>query len=115
MDASSTCRDRRGITRKGYNPRRRIDRWFSEVPYGMWTCADGREVLFNRFYAPIAERASPTSLARRSDTYAWVHWVRQEHYFNDGSFRPLELKATMLKLNAILAAWGLRRLRQPPR
>jgi hypothetical protein len=23
----------------------------------MWTLADGREILFNRFYAPIAERA----------------------------------------------------------
>jgi hypothetical protein len=31
-------------------------------PYGMWTCADGSEVLFNRFYAPIAERAGPEAL-----------------------------------------------------
>jgi hypothetical protein len=81
----------------------------------MWTCADGREVLFNRFYAPIAERDGPEEPTWRSDTYAWVHWVRQEHYFHDGSFRPAELKATLLKLNAVLTAWGLPRLRQPPR
>ena len=40
-------------------------RWFgtekgmllhSWLPYGRWRCADGREVLFNRFYEPIWER-----------------------------------------------------------
>jgi hypothetical protein len=25
-------------------------------PYGMWTCADSRQVLFNRRYRPILER-----------------------------------------------------------
>jgi hypothetical protein len=81
----------------------------------MWTCADGREVLFNRLYAPIAERASPTAKACRSDTYPWVKWKRQQHFFHDGSFRPTERAATMMKLNAVLAAWGLPKLRQPPR
>jgi hypothetical protein len=115
MDASDyTCRDRRGTTRK-YRSGRRFDRWLASAPYGMWTCGDGREVLFNRFYAPIAERPSSTSSARRSDTYAWVKWIRQEHFFHDGSFRPAVRAATMIKLNAILAAWGLPRLRQPPR
>jgi hypothetical protein len=84
-------------------------------PYGMWTCADGREVLFSRFYAPIAERARPEAPARQSDTYAWVHWKRQHHFFHDGSFRGAERAATMMKLNAVLAAWGLPRLRQPLR
>jgi hypothetical protein len=115
MDASSTCRDRRGITRKGYRSNRRFDRWLTLAPYGMWTCADGREVLFNRFYAPIAERDSPTSSARRSDSYAWIKWKRQEHFFDDGCFRGDQLVSTMMKLNAVLAAWGLPSLRQPPR
>jgi hypothetical protein len=65
MDADCYCRDRRGFTRKGYRSNRGFNRWLSLVPYGMWTCEDGREVLFNRVYAPIAERASPTSQARR--------------------------------------------------
>jgi len=30
-----------------------IRRW---LPYGMWTCADGRQVLFNRGYRAIWER-----------------------------------------------------------
>jgi hypothetical protein len=115
MDASCYGRDARGITRKGYDPRRRVDRWFFDVPYGMWTLTDGREVLFNRFYAPIGERDSPTSEARRTNTRAWVKWKRQEHYFNDGSFRAAERSATLMKLNSILLAWGLPRLRQPPR
>jgi hypothetical protein len=58
---------------------------------------------------------SPTSLVRRSDSYAWIHWTRQEHFFNDESFRPAVRAATMLKLNSVLRAWGLPRLRQPPR
>ena len=44
-----------------------------------------------------------------------VKWKRQEHFFHDGSFRPTERAATMMKLNAVLAAWGLPKLRQPPR
>jgi hypothetical protein len=106
--------DRRGIDRK-YRPDRRVDRWLFDAPYGMWTLADGREVLFNRFYAPIAERLHPGAPAVEADPYSWVHWQRQEHYFHDGSFRSSEREATMLKLNAVLKAWGLPRLKKPPR
>jgi hypothetical protein len=38
----------------------------NDLPYGIWLCAGGREVLFNRFYEPIydnVERAA-VSLAR---------------------------------------------------
>jgi hypothetical protein len=48
---------RRGVVRK-YRPDQRVDRWLFDAPYGLWTLADGREVLFNRFYAPIAERST---------------------------------------------------------
>jgi hypothetical protein len=106
---------RRGIDRT-WRPDRSVDRWLSKAPYGMWTCGDGREVLFNRFYVPMAERVGPASPARRSDAYEWVRWKRQEHYFHDGSFRSPALRAeTLLRLNAILAAWGLPGLREPPR
>jgi RecA-family ATPase len=30
--------------------------WRDRLPYGRWTCADGREVIFNRSYWPILER-----------------------------------------------------------
>jgi len=36
-------------------PAEMFKRWH-ELPYGMWTCADGRQVLFNRFYEPILQR-----------------------------------------------------------
>ena len=34
--------------------KKEFQRW-NDLPYGMWTCADGREVLFNRFYEPIMQ------------------------------------------------------------
>jgi hypothetical protein len=33
---------------------RRDRRW--RLPYGRWRCGDGREVLFDRHYSPIASR-----------------------------------------------------------
>src|SRR5262249_34187430 len=99
MDASCYCRDRRGVNRK-YRSARRADRWLAAAPCGMWACVDGREVLFKRFYAPIAKRASPTSEACGSDTYAWVKWKRQQHFCHNGSFRPTERAATMTQRGA---------------
>jgi hypothetical protein len=32
--------------------RPRFVRW-AYYPYGKWTCEDGREILFNRYYKPI--------------------------------------------------------------
>jgi hypothetical protein len=32
------------------------EKWKYAAPYGKWTCADGREVLFNRLYWPILQR-----------------------------------------------------------
>ena len=41
----------------------------SRLPYGIWTCPDGREVLFNRDYEPIWERrpGEPARPANRSE------------------------------------------------
>jgi hypothetical protein len=44
-------RSGREILTRGSDFRRRND-----LPYGKWTCPDGREVLFNRFYEPIWQR-----------------------------------------------------------
>jgi hypothetical protein len=41
---------------------------------GMWTCADGRQVLFNRYYRPIYER-HPGQRGRPVDRDEWVPWV----------------------------------------
>lgn len=61
-----------------------FERWRFWCPYGQWTCADGRRVLFNRHYTPIYERR-PGALGRVADHSEWVPWVRQEHFFNDGT------------------------------
>jgi hypothetical protein len=61
--------------------------WEALIPYGKWTCADGREVLFNRKYCPILQRTprgvqSKTALADPSE---WVPWQTQDHFFDDGN------------------------------
>jgi hypothetical protein len=32
------------------------EEWRARCPYGLWTCPDGREVLFNRDYRSVLER-----------------------------------------------------------
>jgi hypothetical protein len=45
---------------------RRLTPSYARLPYGIWICADGREVLFNRAYSPIWQR-SPGQLAEPAD------------------------------------------------
>jgi len=58
-------------------------RWCCELPYGMWTCADGREVLYDRHYCPLWERRGSES--KRADRSEWVYGIVQHVWFyNDG-------------------------------
>src|SRR5215468_6698717 len=61
----------------------RFDRVRITLPYGLWTCPDGREVLFNRDYAPIWERL-PGEPARRADPNERIPWADQVWFYNDG-------------------------------
>ena len=54
------------------------------VPYGIWTCADGREVLFNRRYVPLWQRY-PGQEPSRADPTEWVKFVKQSWFYNDGT------------------------------
>jgi hypothetical protein len=51
-----------------------------DLPYGIWRCVGGREVLFNRFYRAIWQRF-PVEVADREE------WVRQKtgirHFYDD--------------------------------
>jgi hypothetical protein len=49
------------------------------LPYGMWTCADGREVLFNRNYDPIWGRRGKGS-AFRFVTREFVESIEKEEF-----------------------------------
>lgn len=68
----------------------------------MWTCADGREVLFNRRYVPLLERrpGGPVSVA---DPAEWVPFVRQA-WFYSGEHSEAESRDRAL---AALRAWGV--------
>ena len=62
----------RYVRRKGreiWCSRQEFIRW--QLPYGQWRCADGREVLFDRDYAPICERY-PETVPTLSDAHEWV-------------------------------------------
>lgn len=52
------------------------------LPYGLWVCADGREVLFNRDYAPLWQRVGGVVLV--ADPEEWVSWRSQVWFYDDG-------------------------------
>lgn len=62
-----------------------VEQMVSQLPYGQWTCADGRVVLFNRNYSPIWERL-PDGTVRRANPHEWIKWTRQS-WFDLGSAR----------------------------
>lgn len=75
--------------------------WFY-YPYGMWTCDDGREVLFNRAYQPIWERkgsgtAAPAQLDER------VKWSKQQWIYDENA-SPARRRQIGLD---VLKTWGL--------
>lgn len=85
--------------------------WWDACPYGLWLCAGGREVLFNRGYHPILERTEkgPPKAANPGE---WIKWEKHdEFFFNDWS-APWNARGkvrveTMRKLAAVLRDWGL--------
>jgi len=62
-----------------------IEQMVASLPYGQWTCADGRVVIFNRRYSPIWERL-PDGTVQRADPREWVRWIKQS-WFDLGSAR----------------------------
>ena len=58
-------------------------RW-NNLPYGRWICADGREVLFNRFYEPILQKQLNGICLIEADAHEWVPFVQQEWFYDDG-------------------------------
>jgi hypothetical protein len=72
----------------------------ADLPYGCWTCADGRQVLFNRDYLPIVERAAPGQASSAADVFEWVPW-----FYNDSN-PPWNDRTTKKNCQAILAEWS---------
>ncbi|MCR8556976.1 DUF5623 domain-containing protein [Mucilaginibacter sp. BJC16-A38] len=77
------------------------------LPYGKWTCANGREVLFNRDYCPIWQR-SPDGTVTAIQPDVYVRYETTEHYYNDRS-APYYIhnEATFETCTGILKDWGV--------
>jgi hypothetical protein len=89
------------------------------VPYGKWTCADGREVIFNREYWPILE-CRPGEKVKPANPNEWIHWVTQDWFFEDINApwyrrRPKTAARTLERINQLLAEWGYPPLPKPAR
>jgi hypothetical protein len=81
--------------------------WWAKVPYGIWTCRDGREVLFNRAYYPLYQRR-PAQPAERIKEWCWVHWSTQDYFFDDSICHvPGGWEKAIVRINAVLKDWGL--------
>jgi hypothetical protein len=96
--------------------------WIQLCPYGMWTCLDGRQVLHNRYYWPILERAAPDAPTLVARSGEWVDGIAKEEWFFDWppwkryDYQAQKRAAASLsRVNAILADWGLPPLVRPPR
>ena len=72
------------------------------MPYGVFTCADGRDVLFNRDYTPLLQRINGVVTAADSDE--WVPWVLQRFFYDDAD-PPWANAATRARCVAVLAEW----------
>ena len=86
-------------------------------PYGKWTCADGREVIFNREYWPILERR-PGENAKPANPNEWIPWKEQDYFFDDvnSPWQRLRRKAaadTLARCNRVLTEWGFPALPKP--
>jgi hypothetical protein len=72
------------------------------LPYGKWTCEDGREVLFDRNYSPICQRY-PGQAATMAKPTEWVPWKSQTFFYDDGT--PMAKKRRITR--TVLDEWGM--------
>jgi hypothetical protein len=80
---------------------RLIDFRWNELPYGICTTNDAREILFNRYYQPIWERLTG-GWPFPADRSKWVTGiVKQDYFYDDGT--PNKEKAGV----EALERWGI--------
>lgn len=74
------------------------------LPYGKWTCTDGKEILFNRDYCPIWYR-DKDGFVDTLDPATWIEFEKQEWFFGDTD-PPWQSRKTYKKCKSILGSWG---------
>jgi hypothetical protein len=72
------------------------------LPYGKWSCADGREALFNRDFQPIWERL-PGQASRRADRDAIYEYAKEKRFFSDQNPPWTSDRSLRRSLDALLA------------
>jgi hypothetical protein len=55
-------------------------------PYVLWTLRDGSQVLANRHYDVIADRAGPRSIGHVIDRWRWVEDIAEERWLKTPRF-----------------------------
>ena len=80
---------------------RKIEFVRRQLPYGLYHCADGREVLFDRDYCPIVSRR-PGEAAVLADSSEQIAFTGQKWFYDDGTPERTKLKAATDKLRE----WG---------
>lgn len=56
----------------------------SRIPYGMWRCANGREVMFNREYNPIFQKMPGEGVTAAKPKEFVLEIVFEGFFFVDG-------------------------------
>ena len=72
----------------------------ADLPYGVWSTLNGREILFNRKYVPLWQRMGGET-PRRADPTEWVAFAQQEWFYDD---KTADKRGAARK---VLCAWGL--------
>jgi hypothetical protein len=69
---------------RGWKWKALFTRW--RIPYGLWTCEGGREIIFNRDYKPIWERKG--GKVKPGNPKEWVKFIDQRWFHSDGPNKP---------------------------
>ncbi len=76
----------------------------ASFPYGVWTTATGRQVIYDRRYRPVWQRDSATGPARPADPGEWVAGIVERRWFYDGCVAFADRPALF---TPELEAWGI--------
>lgn len=56
----------------------------NNLPYGLWICPDGREILFNRFYEPLWQRY-PGQNPTPANPTEFIKFAKQSWFYKDST------------------------------